>query len=1843
MLRGSRQQQPPKEQPDECGEPSRRPCKARQQPPPPSARQPAARRRTPPDGGPSRRPAAGAARARPEPAVAARGFRYVTVQQRRLAPRRAGELEDSAVVDDERRDVAPLVMVRDGDDALVLDSRPEDGAAAEKAASAIAVSADEDVQARDTSPDGRFLKFEEEIGRGSFKTVYKGLDTATGVAVAWCELQERLNKSERQRFREEAEMLKGLQHPNIVRFFDYWEVNTAKRKFLVLITELMTSGTLKTYLRRFKKINMKVLKSWCRQILKGLHFLHSRPPPIIHRDLKCDNIFITGTTGSVKIGDLGLATLKNRSFAKSVIGTPEFMAPEMYEEHYDESVDVYAFGMCMLEMATSEYPYSECSGPAQIYKKVTTGVRPQCFDKVESAELRDIIGQCIRLKKEERPTVKELLQLDFFQEDMGLKVEFVNREESLAGGADKVELRLRVLDPKKRKDKHRENEAIQFEFHVENDNPDEIAKAMALTGIIMEEDARIVAMLIRNQIAALVRDRQHLQMQAATTLVTQAAQQAAATQPPQQPVVDGHAEAADANEQAMQQPAHSVPSSIAESALSAEGSPEDTLHAPPVDPAHRTVPLQSAFVPPTVPSTAGQQPASRQPPMQQVVSQQPQYASAFSAVPVSPHTSPAPQTVSSAPGPPQPSGAAAAAATDAQPPPQDEPLAHDTETMQPFCQPTVISSQLYDDLRGDSASALDSASEASDLTDSSAREKARKKVTKRRRGAQVEQRWPRLLVLSVEGGSVVECQLESSKGKTVTFKFDIHDMFPRDIANNLVVTNLLAEQHADMFVEQVQDIVQQLKEHPERLPIVSSQPTDGRLSFENMENSIVPACRPPEKESSEPPGSCQGSPVRQLKPLTAQLQQAVTTGRLAPSPVEEQAPPFPQSVTTSLPVAMVQPPTPVAKLVPAQVIPEGDSSSRLASPCGDDKQPPLSCSLVPSSTAVAANATAAAATPPSSSVASALPTHGEVRPPADAATPHSATPHALSSENSFSESEPGSMLPQQAHTVVTDLGHLQQRLVELTTPSNHPATDPALVPAESPAASIAPVEPAAPGSPKHLPVHTVAASVVAVSTAPPAVVTVAPSSSRPSSVPPERKPAVATNLEDLKLELQKLHGNTMKSNIEQGLQAIFSQNTVAPVLTPAHSQPQVPPLSVFAEHSATVSHSVGAVMPQATSAAAILSATSVPVCTQSAGQISTDTGSNIPVPLVTLAGNAGSTAATAASPVSAPCTLLEPAVTRPQGISLAQPASSAAGPSAAGRFSRFHVTPVRDDPLLGSSTSLPSTPSSSFTSTLAPTPATMTTSTAASVTATEAPTVATTATSPIPPMPLASTTTYPHETAVGNHNDGEVTRGGYVVSTATQTSTTEMKAAAPVSVSCGRFQVTTVVDDIAATGVLAKQKPPAIDLDEHTKWQPCGSPPPLSRHTLHPERPSARSRLAAHLFSHDSSCQTLDDCPDPYATFPYGADRRLDPPTSLELALAKIMRGYLRSSDSGGDVSSLSQASLESLAPASEAWKVRVHVRDAEVQTERPLQKNACVGTMSPQLTPRRFLLSLEPPTLAKARSLSSLSPKEGCERCAGLSPTASPPWSSPCSSPPLQRRSAPRAIPVGSAERVRGASLVDCGRSLSLSQFLLASSVLQAALTSDQTQEPEEPDDPEEFLKQLLARQQREREDLENRHRRELEWLRQCLRGAAWPLCEAPNGAGPPAAARLLPHSQSAPHFPRHMPPLSTSPEWHSPPPLHLASLERGALHRSNSEGLPPEPLGARPLGRTRTLTDDLLRLVQLNGAAARACPTSLSPEPKPTLHQLMQQRHSTVTVKEGPPPVYPPLQFGRGMHRHQ
>ncbi|XP_029603051.1 serine/threonine-protein kinase WNK1 isoform X2 [Salmo trutta] len=306
-------------------------------------------------------------------------------------------------------------------------------------------------------------------------------------------------------------MLKGLQHHNIVRFYDSWESPSKGKnsKCIVLVTELMTSGTLKTYLKRFKVMKIKVLRSWCRQILKGLHFLHTRAPPIIHRDLKCDNIFITGPTGSVKIGDLGLATLKRASFAKSVIGTPEFMAPEMYEEKYDESVDVYAFGMCMLEMATSEYPYSECQNAAQIYRRVTSGVKPASFDKVAIPEVKEIIEGCIRQNKDERYVIKILLSHAFFQEETGVRVELAEEDD---GEMIAIKLWLRIEDVKKLKGKYKDNEAIEFSFDLNKDFPEDVAQEMVESGYVCEGDHKTMAKAIKDRVSLIQKKREQRQL-----------------------------------------------------------------------------------------------------------------------------------------------------------------------------------------------------------------------------------------------------------------------------------------------------------------------------------------------------------------------------------------------------------------------------------------------------------------------------------------------------------------------------------------------------------------------------------------------------------------------------------------------------------------------------------------------------------------------------------------------------------------------------------------------------------------------------------------------------------------------------------------------------------------------------------------------------------------------------------------------------------------------------------------------------------------------------------------------------------------------------------------------------------------------------------------------------------------------------------------------------------------------------------------------------------------------------------------------------------------------------------
>ncbi|KAI1317083.1 ATP binding [Mortierella claussenii] len=323
----------------------------------------------------------------------------------------------------------------------------------------------------EVSPNGRYAKLNSVLGKGAYKIVYKGIDREEGYEVAWNCFQT--TRQEYAELSQEVEILKRVRHPNIINFHDCWYSNTE----FIFITELMTSGTLREYIRKLQHPNVKVVKRWCRQILKGLIYLHSYDPPIIHRDIKCDNIFINGAHGEVKIGDMGTAKMKiGKKY--TVIGTPEFMAPEMYEEKgYNEKVDIYAFGMCLLEMVTGEYPYSECKNAAQIYKKVTLGHKPDCLATVTDPEVLSLINHCIA-PEHERYSAQEAIEDPFLAVEPEVVVLTTNEA--------KNHLTLQVVF------KGMDKLSVKFEFNADTDTAEEVVNEMIEEQVLPQRYQRFI-------------------------------------------------------------------------------------------------------------------------------------------------------------------------------------------------------------------------------------------------------------------------------------------------------------------------------------------------------------------------------------------------------------------------------------------------------------------------------------------------------------------------------------------------------------------------------------------------------------------------------------------------------------------------------------------------------------------------------------------------------------------------------------------------------------------------------------------------------------------------------------------------------------------------------------------------------------------------------------------------------------------------------------------------------------------------------------------------------------------------------------------------------------------------------------------------------------------------------------------------------------------------------------------------------------------------------------------------------------------------------------------------------
>ncbi|KAJ4830379.1 putative serine/threonine-protein kinase wnk11 [Turnera subulata] len=271
----------------------------------------------------------------------------------------------------------------------------------------------------EVDPSGRFGRYQELLGAGSTKKVYRAFDQQQGREVAWNQVCLRKfmdNNHTIQSLQNEVQLLKNIRNKNTISIVANWTDKEGCK--LNFITDMCTSGNLREYRRKHSRVSIKAIKKWARQILRGLEYLHKCQPCIMHRDLNCSNIFICGYSGVVKIGDFGCARevggdVGPDHLAHSMVGTPEYMAPELFEENYTEAVDIYSFGMCLLELVTMEIPYTECKTFLQIYNSVTSGVKPKAMDKVRNLEVRAFIEKCL-VKQSDRPSATELLRDAFF-------------------------------------------------------------------------------------------------------------------------------------------------------------------------------------------------------------------------------------------------------------------------------------------------------------------------------------------------------------------------------------------------------------------------------------------------------------------------------------------------------------------------------------------------------------------------------------------------------------------------------------------------------------------------------------------------------------------------------------------------------------------------------------------------------------------------------------------------------------------------------------------------------------------------------------------------------------------------------------------------------------------------------------------------------------------------------------------------------------------------------------------------------------------------------------------------------------------------------------------------------------------------------------------------------------------------------------------------------------------------------------------------------------------------------------------------------------------------------------
>ena len=253
----------------------------------------------------------------------------------------------------------------------------------------------------------------KELGEGSFSCVLlvQHNKTQAQYAIKAIDKRNKYNKEEKDYFKREAEIMYRINHPNVVKLYGHFEDNT----YCYFIMEYMSRGNAYSFVPKYgqRKISPQMTASILKDVICATYYLHHMYPPIIHRDIKAENVLLNSEM-KAKLTDFGWSNYLNKSDMKrtTMCGTPIYLAPELVNNYgHDHRVDIWCIGVLMFELLTGLPPWIGEDVQTLKYNIINMKIRwPKNMDR----DAVDLLKKTLRYNPDERISLRNMLLHPFF-------------------------------------------------------------------------------------------------------------------------------------------------------------------------------------------------------------------------------------------------------------------------------------------------------------------------------------------------------------------------------------------------------------------------------------------------------------------------------------------------------------------------------------------------------------------------------------------------------------------------------------------------------------------------------------------------------------------------------------------------------------------------------------------------------------------------------------------------------------------------------------------------------------------------------------------------------------------------------------------------------------------------------------------------------------------------------------------------------------------------------------------------------------------------------------------------------------------------------------------------------------------------------------------------------------------------------------------------------------------------------------------------------------------------------------------------------------------------------------